>query len=104
MLAEVATVLIFLVLLVLWIVALWRQPRLAVGVAIGLAVAWIGSLFVGDLRLEEIPVWLPPLPFAMFAFFLFCFGILAWYWGREDSGESQSGRPTSGHDDSAHGS
>jgi hypothetical protein len=34
--------------------------------------------------MHEIPVWLPPLPFAVIACTLFFFGGLAWWWGSDD--------------------
>jgi hypothetical protein len=90
-LVQVVTVLALVLLLILWSLAFWKRPRLAFGVLIGLLVAWLGSLFIGAIRLEEIPVWLPPLPFATVALCLFVFGFLAWYWGRDES--DQSGEP-----------
>ena len=54
------------VLLLLWS-RLWRtQPVFAGGVLIGLPIAWLVS---DDIRpyvtgMNEIPLWLPPLPFA----------------------------------------
>jgi hypothetical protein len=30
--------------------------------------------------MEEVPLWLPPLPFALVAVTLFVFGLLAWFW------------------------
>lgn len=102
MLLQVVTVLALVLLLILWSFAFWKQPRLAFGVLIGLVVAWLGSLFVGAIRLEEIPVWLPPLPFAAVALCLFVFGILAWYWGRDGSGDATVEPPAKKTHGSAH--
>jgi hypothetical protein len=33
--------------------------------------------------MEEIPVWLPALPFALVAATLFGFGLLAWFWSED---------------------
>jgi hypothetical protein len=33
--------------------------------------------------MHDIPIWLPPLPFAVVAVSLFCLGILAWFLGRD---------------------
>jgi len=44
-----------------------------------LLVAWLARPF----ELEHIPIWLPPLPFALVAVTLFVFGVLAWFWGED---------------------
>lgn len=68
------------VLLLLWS-RLWRtQPIFAGGVLIGLPIAWLLS---DDIRpyvtgMNEIPLWLPPLPFAIVALTLFVFGVMVW--------------------------
>jgi hypothetical protein len=68
------------VLLLVW-GRLWRtQPAFAGGVMIGLPVAWILS---DDIRpyvtgMDEIPLWLPPLPFALVAVTLLVFGAVVW--------------------------
>jgi hypothetical protein len=68
------------VFVVLW-AGLWRsQPKAAFGVLLGLPIAWILSKFVAPYvtGMEEIPVWLPPLPLAIVALLLFYFGIRTW--------------------------
>ncbi len=70
-------------LALLWVMA-WRyQRRFAVGTVVGavggLLVAWLAR----PIELDHIPLWLPPLPFALVAVTLFCFGILAWFWGED---------------------
>jgi ABC-type sulfate transport system permease component len=68
------------VFVVLW-AGLWRsQPKAAFGVLLGLPVAWILSRFITPYvtGMEEIPVWLPPLPLAIVALLLFYFGIRTW--------------------------
>jgi hypothetical protein len=70
-----------LIFLIVWIVAVRKRPELGFGIAIGIAVAWIGFAVMPKLTLHTIPVWLPPLPFALVALTLFFFGFLAWFWG-----------------------
>jgi hypothetical protein len=68
------------VFVVLW-AGLWRtQPKAAFGVLLGLPVAWILSKLITPYvtGMEEIPVWLPPLPLAIVALLLFYFGIRTW--------------------------
>lgn len=82
---QVIGFLAFLVLWVAWCVALWKQPRLAIGVIIGVVAAGIAVLAIRAAQFEEIPIWLPALPFIVVALTLFAFSFLAWYWGREDN-------------------
>jgi ABC-type sulfate transport system permease component len=68
------------VFIVLW-GGLWRsQPKAAFGVLIGLPLAWILSRFVSPYvtGMEDIPIWLPPLPLATVALLLFYFGVRTW--------------------------
>jgi ABC-type sulfate transport system permease component len=68
------------VFILLW-GGLWRsQPKAAFGVLLGLPLAWIFSKLVTPYvtGMEEIPVWLPPLPIAIIALVLFVFGIVTW--------------------------
>ncbi|MBM4195818.1 MAG: hypothetical protein FJ197_01785 [Gammaproteobacteria bacterium] len=77
-------VIVLLLLIALWALAWRRQPVIALGITFGmLLVIVIGSL-VGTPTLEEVPLWLPPLPFAIVALALLVFGILAWVWGVAD--------------------
>ena len=72
-----------IIVLALGVAVVRGRAELAIGVAIGLAVAG-GIAAVGPaLRLEQVPVWLPPLPFAIVAATLFFFGALAWWWGTD---------------------
>jgi hypothetical protein len=70
-----------LVFLVFWVVAVRKRPELGFGIALGLGLAWLGLALAPRITLHTIPVWLPPLPFALVALTLFFFGFLAWYWG-----------------------
>jgi hypothetical protein len=82
-----AASLITLVLLgcmLLWVRAWQRRSRMAIGVAVGAAVALLGWPVVLALgRAEHMPVWVPALPFALIAISLFGFGLLAWFWSED---------------------
>jgi hypothetical protein len=72
-----------LVFLALWGMA-WRgQPSLAFGITLGAALAVVVAVVFRPFELHTVPIWLPPLPFATVAISLLCFGIWAWYLGRE---------------------
>ncbi len=73
----------FLIFLILWILA-WRNiPILGFGIFLGLAIAGVIASLVRPFSVMNMPVWLPAIPLAFVAISLFSFGILAWYWGRE---------------------
>ncbi len=72
-----------LLLVALLVAALRNRADFAVGVAIGLALAGLAGAIVPTLSLQQIPPWLPALPFAAVALTLFCFGGLAWWWGTD---------------------
>lgn len=69
---------VFVVFLILWGFAWRNQTRLAFGIFIGLGVGWLIATLSGPIDMEHIPLWLPPLPFALVAIGLFCFGVAAW--------------------------
>lgn len=72
-----------LVLLVYW--RLWQtQPKAAFGVLLGLIIAYFFSLRIKPYitGMEQVPLWLPPLPFATVAVTLLVVG--AWIWFRAD--------------------
>lgn len=74
------TLVTVLVLLAIW-GALWRsQPKFAFGVLLGLPIAWLASRLVAPYLTgeAELPVWLPPLPFAVVATTLLTFGVIVW--------------------------
>ena len=80
---ELLVTVVLIGLALLWVVS-WRyQRRFAIGTLVGaviaLLVVWLGEPF----KLTHIPIWLPPLPFALVAITLFCFGALAWFWGED---------------------
>ena len=62
---------------------LGSQRRFAVGTVVGAVVAALVALIARPFELTHIPIWLPPLPFALVAITLFCFGALAWFWGED---------------------
>jgi hypothetical protein len=72
-------------LVLLWGLVWNRNLSLASGILIGLGVAWIAFRFLVPLftGMEQIPVWLPPLPIAIIATALFIKGALVWIRGNE---------------------
>ena len=89
---------IILGLLVLWRMAWRARPILAFGITIGIMIGWVFAVVVGSPTFEKVPLWLPPLPFAVVAVTLFVFGILAWVWGDEDATSAAgSGAPQQHH-------
>jgi hypothetical protein len=65
---------------------LWKRSlELALGILVGLPLAWIFSKLLSPYLtgMEEIPVWLPPLPIAIIATLLFIKGALVWIRGNE---------------------
>jgi hypothetical protein len=69
--------------LALWGMAWRRQPNLGLGIFFGVAIAAVVAALVRASHLHSVPLWLPPLPFAVVAISLFGFGIWAWVLGRE---------------------
>ena len=65
--------------------ALWRSsPKTAFGAVFGFVIAllvyWLFSSQLTDYvtGMNEIPIWLPPLPFVVVVVVLFYFGIKTW--------------------------
>ena len=69
--------------LAVWGMAWRRQPNLALGIFFGVAAAAVVAALVSSAHLHSVPLWLPPLPFAVVAFSLLGFGIWAWVLGRQ---------------------
>jgi hypothetical protein len=67
-------------LLVVWAIVWQRHPKMAFGVLLGLPVAWLASRMIEPYLtgIEHVPLWLPPLPFAIVAVTLFGYGALIW--------------------------
>jgi hypothetical protein len=60
---------------------MWQsQPKLSFGVLIGLLLAWFFSRLIRPYvtGMEQVPIWLPPLPFATVAVTLLVVGALIW--------------------------
>ena len=45
-------------------------------------VEWTALVLLGVFAMNNVPVWLPPLPLVLVALALFCLGVLAWLRGR----------------------
>jgi hypothetical protein len=88
-------IVVFLALLAVWALAWRNHPALAFGMAIGILISWLAAAFIGDISMEHVPLWLPPLPFALVAITLIGFGVLAWFWG-QPSDDARSHSPQSG--------
>ena len=73
-----------LVLLALWTLAWRRRPFLAFGIFLGAAGVGVLAAALRPQGLDHVPLWLPPLPFAVVALSLFYFGALAWLWGKKE--------------------
>jgi hypothetical protein len=78
------SIIAMLILFALWTLAWRRRPVLAFGIFLGAASVGVLAALVRPGALEHIPVWLPPLPFAVVAVTLLYFGVLAWLWGRKE--------------------
>src|SRR5438034_6571270 len=68
-LLQIAGLLLFLVL---WGVAWRRQPNLAFGIFLGVAITAVVAAVVRPFDMRNVPIWLPPLPFAVVAISLLC--------------------------------
>jgi uncharacterized membrane protein YccC len=73
------------VLVLIWGRLWMRNLELALGILLGLPLAWLVSKFLTPYLtgMEEIPVWLPPLPIAIVATLLFIKGALVWIRGND---------------------
>jgi hypothetical protein len=63
---------------------IWKSNlSLALGILIGLPIAWAASKLLRPYitGMEHIPLWLPPLPFAIVATTLLVYGIRIWFRG-----------------------
>lgn len=83
------TALLLLILLALLLAGLWarrwlRYSKIAVGLAIGATVSVVVGLFASAIFVtHEVPLWLPPLPFAVVAFTMFGLGLLIWFQAKD---------------------
>ena len=65
---------------------LWSgSQEFSLGALLGALLAWIVLRFmIPDVTsMEDIPLWLPPLPMATVALILFVWGALVWFRGNE---------------------
>jgi MFS superfamily sulfate permease-like transporter len=88
--------LVILIAIVLGLLLFWRrawrtQPMLAYGITIGIMISWVFAVLIGRPSFDHVPLWLPPLPFAVVAVTLLIFGVLAWVWDDGQPGSDQSG-------------
>lgn len=69
------------VLVVIWGMLWQRNYVFAFGILLGLPLAWLASIFIRPYvtGMEHVPLWLPPLPFAIVAATLFVYGALTWF-------------------------
>ncbi|MDX1562025.1 MAG: hypothetical protein R3305_03825 [Gammaproteobacteria bacterium] len=78
--------LIGVVIAILVWASLWqRNFGLALGILFGVLLAWLLSYFLQPYvtGMEDIPVWLPPLPLATVALLLFVYGAVVWFRGND---------------------
>jgi hypothetical protein len=81
----------FAIFIVFWGLLWTRNLVLSFGILVGLLLAWLVSKPITPYLtgMEEIPLWLPPLPFAIVAVTLLVYGALIWFRGapplRQDS-------------------
>jgi hypothetical protein len=66
-----------------WAMMWQSQPKMAFGVLLGLPIAWMISRLISPYvtGMEQVPIWLPPLPFAIVAILLLVLGGLIWFRG-----------------------
>ena len=87
------------VLALVW-AGMWKSlPNMALGVLVGLPVGWLASRLVQSYLaddMHEIPIWLPPLPFAIVATLLIVVGLVIFIRAGSDSSSKHS------HDESPH--
>jgi hypothetical protein len=79
------------VLAVLW-AAMWNGlPKMALGVLIGLPIGWLFSRSIQTYltgNMEEIPLWLPPLPLAIVAVLLLVVGLVIFLRADDDRADA----------------
>ena len=66
--------------------AMWRSNlALSFGILLGVILAWLSSRLLAPYvtGMEEIPLWLPPLPMATVAVILLVYGIVIWIRGND---------------------
>lgn len=74
--------------------AMWKNyPRMALGALIGMPIGWllsnpVHSYLTGEM--EDIPIWLPPLPLATIAILLIVVGLVIFLRPDDTSASTQS--------------
>jgi hypothetical protein len=93
------------VFVLIWGVMWQSQPKLAFGVLLGLLLAWFFSRFIRPYvtGMEEVPLWLPPLPFAIVAVTLIVAGVLIWLRADKLAPPKVAEEPAHGGDHGGHG-
>lgn len=81
-----AWLIVIAVLAVAWGVMWKSYTKMAIGALIGMPIGWlfsrtINSYLTGDMH--DIPLWLPPLPFALVAVILLVVGAVIWFGGND---------------------
>lgn len=87
------------VLALLW-AGLWRiSTFLGFGILLGLPVAWLLSRPLAPYLtgMEHVPIWLPPLPFALVALALLVLGALSWFRASSAPGPADSPEESDQH-------
>lgn len=81
------------VLALLWFTMWKTQWKMAIGVLIGLPVGWLFADIMKSYlasNMHEIPIWLPPLPFALAATLLIVVGLIVTLGKSSDSAADKS--------------
>ena len=79
----------FIFFLLLWGLTWRSQPKLAFGILIGLIAGATAAGWIGPYEgMDDVPIWLPPLPFAVVAVGLMIYGGLAW-WGLDSDADEE---------------
>jgi hypothetical protein len=93
--------LIVVAVLVLAWGAMWKNyPRMALGALIGMPIGWLLSYPVHSYltgEMEDIPIWLPPLPLATIAVLLIVVGLVIFLRGDDTPSSTQSKNDESHH-------
>jgi len=79
------TIISLIIFLALWALAWKSQPKLALGIFIGLCLGGLSASYLGPYEsLADVPIWLPPLPFITVTVVLLIYALLAWRISTDD--------------------
>jgi hypothetical protein len=71
---------LFVVFLVIWALAWLYQIHFAIGLLVGLILGYFIAPLIGPFYgLEDIPLWLFPLPLITIVIFFFTYAFLSWW-------------------------